>query len=368
MTDLGDARLHGKTVRRLAVTAAGAAPLDVLVDPQRALPVAVAESGGPLIVEFSDFRTVGGLRLPFEVVRRGGSERFATRTVSPDALSAPVGIVPAFDGPSSAVAFHRPEDARDANQGQPVVPCTLADLHVLCLIDTGNSGLGISLELAERLNLEPSGEFEVAGLGSYVTGLVSAGPLRVGNATFPTAKYVVLHDLRAYGYDVVLGADAFAHALVTIDYAASTVTFAPESTGSSAATIPISFQNFVPVVTAQLGAFDVPLAIDTGDVAAVNVSQAYYRDHPGLFTPRSTRQVSGIGGTSVQVVGEVPSVRLATFDVSRQPIAATGAKTTTANGHLGSAFLAHFTLVLDYARARIGLVPRKSDAAVRVVN
>ena len=51
------------------------------------------------------------------------------------------------------------------------------------------------------------GTYHVRGLGDYSTQVVRAGPLQVGNATFPDAYYVVLNDVSRYGYDVVLGAD-----------------------------------------------------------------------------------------------------------------------------------------------------------------
>jgi len=367
LTDLGTAERDGKALRRIAVAATGSPPLDVLIDTDRALAVAVADADGTVVDDYRDFRTVDGLTLPFEIVHRGSQvERFAARGVSGEPLAVPAGIVPTFAG-AEQVAMHRPDPARNASAGQPVVPCTLGGVAVLCLIDTGNSGFGISLELSERLNLEPSGEYEVNGVGRYVTGLVTAGPLHVGSATYGLAKYVVLHDLHDYGYDVVLGADALAHAVVTLDYRRAIVRFAAGDAQPEGETIPLRFENLVPVVAAQLGAYDAALALDTGDVAAVNISQPYYASHPGLFAPQGSRQISGIGGSSSQIVGVIPSVRIATFEVLGQPIAATGTAAGTGDGHLGGAFLSHFTLVLDYARARAGLAPNQGDAAVRAV-
>ncbi len=66
----------------------------------------------------------------------------------------------------------------------------------------------MSAELASRLGAPVVGTYHVRGLGGYTTQVVRAGPLRVGNATYPEAYYAVFNDLRRYGYDVVLGADA----------------------------------------------------------------------------------------------------------------------------------------------------------------
>jgi hypothetical protein len=364
VTELPDASRDGRSLRRLAVAVNGGGALDVLIDPVTALPVAATSADGRAVFDYRDFRRVDGLMLPFEVWHDGALvDHYDSRHVSREQFRAPRGLVPVFDGAPTAIPL---QPGRNGRRGLPGIECSIGAVLARCLIDTGNSALGMSLDFAERLALDPSGEFEVTGVGRYVTGLVIAGALHVGTATYPSAKYVVLHDLQEYGYDVVLGADALANARVIVDYANGTVRFEPSDPSARDATIPLRFENFVPVTGVRLGAFDVPLALDTGDEATINLSYAYYVEHPGLFAPRETRQVGGIGGTGEQVVGEVPSVRIATFDVVHQPIAATNSQ-PTASGHLGSGFLAHFTVVLDYARARLGLRPRSGDDAVRTV-
>ena len=94
-----------------------------------------------------------------------------------------------------------------------------------CWFDTGNSGLAMSLELAEQLNLNPVGVFSVSGLGFYATEVVRAGPLQIGSVRFGDAEYVVLSDIHRYGYDLVLGADVFAATPLTIDYGRHTIAF-----------------------------------------------------------------------------------------------------------------------------------------------
>jgi hypothetical protein len=361
--EMPDTTRNGRSLRRLAVTANGAGALDVLIDPGTALPVATTSADGKAVFDYRDFRHVDGLTLPFEVWRDGALvDRYESRHVSHDPLRPPQGLVPAFDGAPAALPL---QPGRRGRRGLPAIACSIGDVLARCLIDTGNSALGMSLDFAERLDLDPAGEFEVTGVGRYVTGLVGGGVLHVGNVTYPPAKYVVLHDLQEYGYDVVLGADVLANARVLVDYARGTVTFEPSAPSARDATIPVHFENLVPVASVRLGAFDVPLAIDTGDEASINLSYEYYLEHPGLFSPQETRQVGGIGGTSEQIVGEVASVRIATFDVLRAPIAATRSRQPTADGHIGSGFLAHFAVVLDYARARLGLTPRSGDSSVR---
>ena len=129
-----------------------------------------------------------------------------------------------------------------------------------------------------------------------------AGPLRVGNATYPDAYYAVLTDLRRYGYDVVFGADVLASTGIEIDGAAHVVRFGTPIAQSRIA-VPLSFENFVPVVTVGLGDVETSLAVDTGDESNINLTYDFYGKHPGLFNVTQRRFVSGIGGSSVEMIG-----------------------------------------------------------------
>ncbi len=366
LTDLGTVERDGKALRRIAVAATGSPPLDVLIDTDRAVAVAVADADGSVVDEYRDFRTVDGLTLPFEIVHRGSQvERFAARGVSGEPLAVPAGMVPAFRG-AEQVVMHKPDPARNASAGQPVVPCTLGGAAVLCLIDTGNSGLGISLELSERLNLEPSGEYEVNGVGRYVTGLVTAGPLHVGSATYGRAKYVVL---------------------TTCTTTATTSCWAPTRwpTPWSRSTT-VARRSRSPPATRRRKArrFRCGSSIRTGGGGAVGRvrrrPRAGYRRH---CRGEHLASVLCVASGPVRAPGQPSDQRhrrerqsarqrdlqRADRDLrsARQPIAATGTAAGTGDGHLGGAFLSHFTLVLDYARARVGLAPNQGDAAMRAV-
>jgi len=353
----------GKTYRRLAVRS-GDALLYVLIDPTTFFAVEAMTPDGRTAFSYRDFRTFGNLTMPFEIWRDGELlERYDHRDAADGSIVAPPGLAPAFEGRDAKIPMvHSAQPT-----ALPIVACSVGGVAVSCLLDTGNSGLSMSLELAEQLGLEPYGEYEISGIGRYVTGVVSGGRLRVGNASYPAAQYVVLHDLHQLGYDVVLGADVFAHTIVTLDYAARTVVLRASTTPAPEATttIPLVFEQFVPTVPVRLGAFDAPLALDTGDEAAINVSSAFLADHPGLLVPLGHRQVAGIGGTAEQVVGEIADARVATFDLPHVPIGETRAQEPAAGGHLGDGVLAHFIVTLDYARGLLGLTPRPGDAAVR---
>jgi hypothetical protein len=354
---------HDDGLIHLIVTAAGAIPMDVGIDRQTMLVRSAAnfQTSGPSVVGFhfvfADERPVaGGVVLPFEIGYADDrlDRRFAQRTIIKEPFEPPAGLAPRF---SSGAATIKMESSRAG--APPVALCTIGGVTVECLLDTGNSGLSMSLELAEQLKLEPvSVPFQVHGIGSYATGLVNAPALEIGRANFPPAKYVVLHDLGRFGYDLVLGADFFAHAHVTIDYPRRTITLAAESAPKDDAdAIPIRFLNFVPVVAVQLTGLDAHLALDTGDESAINLGESYYKAHPGLFKPTGAAYVGGVGGQSEEITGEIASMQIGSRTLEHQRIGVTKRLAPTADGHLGSAFFSRFAIVFDYAHERVKLIP-----------
>ncbi|PZR59436.1 MAG: hypothetical protein DLM50_01545 [Candidatus Meridianibacter frigidus] len=358
LIDLGIVQYSGRTFRAVGVNAVDAQPLTMYVDPSSYLVTYVRNWDGAQLFENRDFRRVGALLLPFALYQDGNPyQRYDTREIDGGPFSPPRGLAMQLNGAPLPLTM-----LTDSNS--PVIPCTLNGIGTRCLIDTGNSGFSISLELAEKLRLPSVGAFEVRGLGHYATEVVRAGPLQVGTAFYPQANYIVLHDIHRYGYDVVLGADALASLPVTIDYSNRSVTFGEARWPDGATQVPISFSNFVPILPVHLGDTVATLALDTGDESTINLAYEFYREHPQIFSATEARSVSGVGGSSEELIGEIPSVRVGAFSVESQRIGTTRSLRATAQGHLGAGFLEHFRVMLDYAHARILLQPRAGDPAV----
>jgi len=357
-------KFDDRSERRIEVIPAGGVSLEALIDPATSLVDRVSTLDGRLTFVLRDNRAVAGkITLPFQIdLNDKPYERFDSREIVDAPLEAPAGLVPQIEGGSVTTKMLRTEPFGDV----PILQCTIGGESIPCLLDSGNSGLSMSLELAEKLGIEPvAGAFEVSGIGSYDTGVAKAPPLSVGSGiVYPSALYVILHDLHRFGFDLVLGTDAFTATRLTIDYPKREVTFAPATGDALEHSLPLSFLNFVPVVRVGLGVDTARLMLDTGDESSINLAYTYYEAHPAIFKPTSTTAVSGIGGNSEEIIGEIPSVRLADFIIARQRIGATKKFVPTAEGHIGSGFLSHFRVVFDYAHARIGLSPRAGDAAV----
>lgn len=352
--DGGTIVLSNCTCRKLFISDPDAVPMEVYVDPRTWLVSGARSVGGGAIYAMRDYRRVGSYKLPFRIERNGiAIEQYTTRNVVPTPLQPPQGLIAQFASRPSAVAL-------DPTSTTPDAICSLGGISVRCLFDTGNSGLAMSLELAERLNLNPVGVFSVRGLGSYATEVVRSGPLQIGGVRFGDAEYVVLSDIHRYGYDLVLGADVFAAAPMTIDYAHHTLTFGVDRQANTAQTIALTFDNFVPVVDVSLAGQPARLAVDTGDQSTVNLADDFYSRHSTLFKPTKVQSVGGIGGDSVELMGTIPSLQIGPLTTGPQSIGTTKTLKGTADGHLGTGFLSNFAVLLDYARQRMELLPAKT--------
>jgi hypothetical protein len=350
IVDGGMATFRGARYRTFYITDTIALPLRIYVDPRNALIRYARDMGGDDTFEYRDYRRADGLDVPYEVLHNGATlERYDDRTAVASTFHAPHGLVPHFAGAAATIPT-------DPSHVTPVVDCTIGGIPTRCLIDTGNSGMSISTELAARIGSSVLGTYHVRGLGDYSTQVVRAGPLQVGNATFPDAYYVVLNDVSRYGYDVVLGADFVASSGPTIDAHNHTIALGAPVAANSIS-VPLSFENFVPVVNVRLGDVDARLAVDTGDESNINLSYVFYSKHPTLFSITERRLVGGIGGTSVELIGNIPQVQIGPYQAGHQTIGTTQMLHGTALGHIGAAFLQQFTVQFDYDAGELHLLP-----------
>lgn len=349
--DGGMVTWNGKRLHKIFVSDKIATPMIVYVDPQSALVYGAQDIDRNASYFMRDYRRVGAYTLPFVIERNGAAlEHYTSREIVPGNLEAPRGISASASGAPAGMPL-------DPQSVTPLGTCKIAGVEARCLIDSGNSAMSMSLELAERLHLQPVGMLHVAGLGDYATEVVRAGPLQMGNASFGDADYIVLSDIRRYGYDLVIGADVLASIPVTIDYSKHALYFGNQEPVDAGTTVPLQFENFVPVVNVTLGDKTTSLAIDTGDQSTINLGYDYYQRHADLFRVTKTEKVSGVGGASVELIGEIASVRIGTLRAENQQIGTTKTLKGTADGHLGAGFLSQYKVVLDYAHQRMRLLP-----------
>lgn len=351
--DGGWVTFEGRRCRRIYVSDAIAVPMAVFVDPQTGLIAGARDINGDATYVMHDYRRVGAFMLPYDIDRNGAPlERYIARSIVAEPLDAPHGLTPFIGATPAGMPL-------DPQSTTPLGTCTIAGVSARCLIDSGNSALSMSLELAERLHLPPIGMMHIAGLGDYATEVVRAGPLQLGNVRFGDANYVVLSDIHRYGYDLVIGADVLASMPVTIDYARHALYFGAQTqAGAQGTTVPLAFRNFVPVINVTLGGLPAELAVDTGDQSNINLAYGYYQRHSSLFQATKAEPVTGVGGSSEELIGEIASVRIGTLTAENQQIGTTRTLKGTANGHLGAGFLSKYRITLDYAHQLLRLLPK----------
>lgn len=351
--DGGWVTFAGRRCRRVYFDESRAVPMAVFVDAQTGLVAGARDINGDATYEMRDYRRVGAFMLPFDIERNGSTlMQYITRSVVDEPLQTPQGLTASVRSTPAGMPL-------DPLSTTPRGTCTISGLHVPCLIDTGNSALSMSLELAERLKLQPIGMMHIAGLGDYATEVVRAGPLQLGNVQFGEANYVVLSDIHRYGYDLVVGADVLATMPVTIDYSRHALYFGDHLRADPQGTlVPLRFENFIPVVNVTLGGIAASLAVDTGDQSNINLAYGYYQQHPSLFQATKTEHVSGVGGSSEELLGHIGEVQIGTLTAQNQQIGTTRRLVGTANGHLGAAFLSKYRVTLDYAHQVLRLLPK----------
>jgi hypothetical protein len=351
VSDSGYQTIDDVRYRVIVVSNGDATPMRVFVDTKTALIRYIQDVNGDSTLEYRDYRQVASnLYMPFLVLRNGDVlERYEARGVTSDEFAAPHGPVASLRGKPVAVES-------DPDRSIPIFKCTVGGISTTCLLDSGNSGLAMSAELAQQLHAPTVGSFVVRGLGNYTTDVVRAAGLQVGSAAYGPANYVVLHDIHSFGYDVVLGADVLASTTIALDPTHHTITFgAPVPEGGTS--VRLFFQNFVPVLMVQLGKLGTQLALDTGDESNINLAYDFYQEHRELFSATEQRPVEGVGGSSVELIGTIPEVRVGDLSMTEQRIGATPMLHGTAFGHLGAGFLEHFNVVIDYAAGQVHLFP-----------
>jgi hypothetical protein len=351
--DGGWVTFQGKRCRRIYVSETLASPMIVFVDPQNGLVAGAADVNGDDTYAMHDYRRVGEFMLPFVIERDGAPlEHYISRKIDAAPLETPHGLTPTVSAKPAGMTL-------DPDSTTPIGDCSIGGQNVRCLIDTGNSALSMSVELSEQLHLDPIGMMQISGLGNYATGVVRAGPLKLGNVTFGDANYVLLSDIHRFGYDLVIGADVLASMPITIDYAKHALYFGGDTQADQqGTTVPLAFQNFVPVVNVTLGELPTALAVDTGDQSNINLAFQYYQQHPSLFQVTKTEEVTGVGGHSTELIGQIGSVRVGTLTAENQQIGTTKTLKGTANGHLGAGFLSKYRVTLDYAHQLLHLLPK----------
>jgi hypothetical protein len=327
---------------RFRVRAAGGAELDALIDPAGHTVTSVLTTAGEPVAVYGRPTRVGGAT--FALARGGPYE-----TGPLDQAAARPGPLAPPNGPS--VAYAGDGELALADQPIPVVPCRLGGRAVRCLIDSGANPSAIALPLVEALGLEPRGELEIAGFGRFATGLVAAGPLVVGAASFERVQLAVLPSAGRQPFDVVVGSDLLGKLRVSLDRAHDRARVTGPGRGGppGPGTIPLTFRDGSPHVAAVLGGVPFDALFDSGDSALVSLGYAAYRAGPA-WAVLGRGRASGVDASEDVLEVQVPAASVGPLALG--PTRAI-VRRTQADTHVGVALWRRCALELDEADATL---------------
>ncbi len=326
---------------RFRVRAPGGAELDALIDPATRAVTSVVTPAGEPVAAYGRPARVGGAT--FALARSGAFEPGSLDEAAPRA-----GPLAAPSGP--ALAFAGDGELGLANEPVPIVPCRLAGRAARCLIDSGATPSAIALPLAEALGLEPRGELEIAGFGRFSTGLVAAGPLALGAASFERVQLAVLPSSGGQRFDIVVGSDLLGRLRVVLDRAHDRARIGPpERSGPAPGAIPLSFRDGAPHVAASLDGTAVDALFDSGDSALVSLGYAAYRAGPA-WPVLSRGRASGIDGSEDVLEVQLPAASVGPLALG--PARAI-VRRTQLTPHVGVALWRRCALELDEANASL---------------
>ncbi|HTA40676.1 MAG TPA: hypothetical protein VK760_16455, partial [Candidatus Acidoferrales bacterium] len=145
--DGGSSTIGGTRYRSIFVIDSDAVPMQLFIDPQTALVRYARDVNGSDTFEYRDYRKIDGFTIPFEIRHNGRVlEKYDDRTPVAPSFDPPHGPRPSFSGAARPVPI-------DPNHVTPVFACSIGGITLKCLLDTGNSGLSMSSELASELDV-----------------------------------------------------------------------------------------------------------------------------------------------------------------------------------------------------------------------
>jgi predicted aspartyl protease len=306
----GGERIGNRRTWVLDVSAPGGDVETLYLDAETGLPdrLAYDDFDGRETLDYSDWRTVGGHRFPFRTVVSDGTpaseevEQTVEITLDPpldDALFAPL------RGRSIEARSVQTVPLTERN-GHFFAPVRIGKDTFMFLVDSGAQSIALETHIATALSLSEEGSFEATGIGRTGGVHVARLPeLGIGGATLRDLVISTLDLGAATGgalrIDGVLGYPFFAAAVVRLDTAKRTMTFAPPGMLVPRGTrLELELDRRLPEARLRMnGRFEGEFLLDTGNTAALVLYRPFVEAHPDVVPPTTNGHRSwGIGGTS----------------------------------------------------------------------
>ena len=406
----GKKALGPRTCNVLRALPRGGYPIDLWFDAETSLLDRSVITYSPLkstTSDFSDFRTVAGVVLPFNIVMTDSQgNEFDTGITSVD-VNAPAQM-------SFAIPKGEPHDFELApHTTSTTFPIEVVNNHIYLdakvngkgpfrfIFDTGGEGI-LNPDVAASLGVHPAGALQAggAGAGTVQTGFAWVGKIQLGGATMSHQSFAILplgpvmQAIEGMHIDGMVGYETVARYLTTIDYAHNTMTLSLPKAGvrPSGVAVPFVFYQTIPQVKAAVDGLRATVEIDTGSRSELTLMSPYVAAH-GL-AKKYPSPVQGIVGYGIGGPTTAQMTRIKTLSVGlvAVPGVVTNLSTDTKgamadpslSGNLGGGVLKRFVVTFDYrnqimylqkganfahvgATDRSGLVLVATPAGIRVI-
>jgi Aspartyl protease/PDZ domain len=382
ITCIGTRTAGDETFVVIRVLPQGGIPAELAVDARTHLLASIAERLPTTtgVTTYADYRDVDGIALPFSISdgTKGEPSDGSVVKVRNYRLLARV----------RADDFNKPVPSNDGTilggAASTTVPLTL-DFHQLLvwasidghpampfILDTGGHAI-LTAQAAKTLGLTGSGAGESGGSGSGTVALqyTRARSIQIGSAVIANQPMLVIpYDYSFYERGKktplagILGLEVFERYTVRIDYGARTVTLSKFSNPQSGngATLPLTFQEDMPMTTAAADGQPGLFGIDTGNSGSLILFGDYLRNS-GLLARYSGGSLvigHGTGGTNTGRLGMLKTMTLGGHDIHDlrtdfTQMTAGAFSSWTEAGNMGYAVMARFIPTFDYSRGLLYL-------------
>jgi hypothetical protein len=375
----------GSTYDVLTIVAPGSkAPFDLWFDRTTHFPVKMVQVFGPIVstTTFSDYRSAGGLIVPFETDTTNNQGNSSTFTATSSDVN------PADADARLAKPTSSPHDFSIANGAtQTSVPIRLAENHVYLdvmlngkgpyhfIFDTGGANI-VDPAVAKEIGATSSGSMQINGVGSQTEGSSFAvvKTLQVGDAKVTDQVFAVLPVRKGFGVtagqsvDGLIGYEVLSRFITTFDYAGKQVIFQMPGTFTAppgASVVPISQNGTQPQFACSIDGVPTVCTLDTGARDSLTLYTPFMKSNPQVVPAKlSAIGVNGfgVGGPALGKLGRTQTLSFGKFtlpnligDYSTQTEGALAVPFLGAN--VGGGVWRRFTMTLDYNALTMTLTP-----------
>ena len=372
----------GRVFDVVSVTPDGGSPVEAWLDHATHLidHLTFSTDAGPLTSVFSDWQTVGGVRLAFRRVDTDSTGQVTTTIVREARVEPRLGKQAlARPAPESHALTTRkrgaeiPFDFTGFDRGHVVVPAKVDGKSATLIFDSGGANY-FGPAAALKLGLVAGGGINIGGVGtSSVTGgfatvrRISIGwaGLRDQSVIVGPLPYPALHPRSGMNVDGLIGFEFLSEYRTTFDYSRRTISFSAfdGTVAKPGVTLPFVSDGHSIYVEAEVEGAKGLFRLDTGDGGGMTLF-ATFAERNRLFRGGgvATLGAGGVGGSLASRRFEAADIRFAGQHFQRAPVVVSGTSSgsfasRSIAGNIGAALISRFRVTFDYRERTVTFLP-----------